>query len=160
MFFGVDGSQQAINFVVQSGVQMQEIEKALRADSEQFVALHSLGLDDQELTVLSRQGYIQRDIRLASGRGYWRLRFRIVRRTRTVYLGTNELFVEQVKRELDWLQSARRRKRKLARAVHSGKNVLRQAKARIVPALAELGFHYHGDSLRKRRRAHKSAGTT
>jgi hypothetical protein len=116
-----------------------------------FATLRALGLDDDELSALRRQGYIQRDRRAGGSRTYLRLRFRVAGRMRTVYLGTDERLAANVQRELDLLQAPRRKKLQLARAVQLGRQTLRRTKLRLVPTLAELGMHYHGDTIRQRR---------
>jgi hypothetical protein len=68
---------------------------------------------------------------------------------RTVYLGANDAFVVDVRRELAALQAAHHRNRQLARAVGNGKRALRRAKLWLAPILADLGFHFHGDVVRK-----------
>src|SRR6476620_3786711 len=79
--------------------------------------------------------------------------------TRNVYLGKDEQFANQVRRELDMLRSLRRSKKQLAYAVRAGRRSLREIKGRLVPVLAELGIHYHGDELRTRRRSRESMTT-
>jgi hypothetical protein len=54
-----------------------------------------------------------------------------------------------VRGELDVLRAAHHRNRQLACAVGIGKRALRKAKLRLAPILAELGYHFHGDALRK-----------
>lgn len=117
-------------------------------DGQEFAALRRVGLGDAELTAISRQGYVQRDRRLG-GNSYWRLRFRFQQRMRTVYLGNDERIVAECRRELIELQAPKQRSRQLARSVRDGKRALRKAKARLEPLLGELGFHYHGDRIRR-----------
>jgi hypothetical protein len=68
---------------------------------------------------------------------------------RTIYLGTNKAFFADVQHELAVLQAAHHSNRKLARAVRQGKQGLRRAKSQLAPILADLGFHFHGDAVRK-----------
>ena len=88
---------------------------------------------------------------VAAGKSYWRLRFRHLGRLRSVYIGTDNLLVDQVRYELDLLQDQHRHDQELARAVRQSKKKLRVLKARVASGLAGIGLYYHGDQLRKRR---------
>ncbi len=101
---------------------------------------------------------MQRDRRVVGKQAYWRLRFRFRGRSRTVYLGADNALVESVRRELAELQTARHALHQLSRDVDHGRQVLRTGKARLKPILAELGFHFHGDTIRKCRDAEKHTG--
>jgi len=68
---------------------------------------------------------------------------------RTVYLGNDERIVAECRRELTELQAPKQRNRQLAKSVQDGKRALRKAKAQLEPLLGELGFHYHGDRVRR-----------
>ena len=68
---------------------------------------------------------------------------------RTIYLGNDKALIAAVQRELALLRNADRNDRNLARTVRGGKQALRKAKSKLAPILAELGFHYHGDTIRK-----------
>lgn len=122
------------------------------ADEWSHSALRRLGLSDPELTALSHQGYLQRDQRLVGTRGYCRLRFRFQGRMRTVYLGTDETFIAEVRRELAALQAARNTKWQAARAVEVGRGVRQRVKLQLAPVAAQLGYHFHGAVLRKYQR--------
>ena len=117
-----------------------------------FAALRQLGLHDEELTALRRQGCVQQDNRRAARSGYWRLRFRFQGRFRTVYLGRDEALVAAVRYELGMLQAPRRAQRKLARAVASAKKRMQRVKSQATPVLMELGIRFHGYTLRRTRR--------
>ena len=124
---------------------------------DRLVALAQLA-SAEELDVLRRAGYVQQDSRAPGQSGYWRLRFRAHGHTRTIYLGTDLSFVERVRRELAALQAASRQAREVARVVRVSKRTLRECKRRLVPILAEVGLHYHGSSLRKRRARSRRPG--
>ena len=53
------------------------------------------------------------------------------------------------------LRAARMNRRRLAKTVAEGKRALRQVKQRSAPAIAQLGYRYHGDALRKTRRCER-----
>lgn len=83
--------------------------------------------------------------------GYWRLRFRLDGRARTVYLGRDAQLVAAVRQELNELQQERDQTRRIAHIAASAKKTLKDAKQRLEPVLQQLGFHYHGDVVRKKR---------
>jgi hypothetical protein len=116
-----------------------------------FPALVALGLGDDDLAVLRRNGYVQQDRRRADGGGYGRLRFRKEGRLRTVYLGREPGRLARVRRELRTLQATRTARREQRRAVRRRREVVRRAKARLAPVLEQFGFHFHGDLIRKLR---------
>jgi hypothetical protein len=70
---------------------------------------------------------------------------------RTVYLGREPQRVALVQRELGRLQAQRTARREQLGAVRRGREVLRRAKARLAPILAQHGYHFHGDVIRKLR---------
>lgn len=116
-----------------------------------FPTLRRLGLGEEELTALRRKGYLVQDDRGHGHAGYWRLRFRFNGQTRTLYLGRDAQLAEQVRVELAVLQGERRRNRQIAQLTSETKKVLRAAKQRLEPVLNELGFHFHGNAMRKTR---------
>lgn len=120
-------------------------------DAESFPALRQLGLGDEELNSLRNKGYLTQDDRGHGHAGYWRLRFRHDRRTRTVYLGRDAGLVARVQQELSLLQTPFRLRRQCTLASQEGSQLLRDVKKRLGPLLQEIGFHYHGDTLRKTR---------
>jgi hypothetical protein len=123
-----------------------------------YPTLQALGLDDVELRLLRRQGYVQCKTRFAIHRKTWRLRFRLAGRTRTVCLGSDERVVARVRHELAMLQDIRHRRQRLAKAA---KELLREAissaKLRATPILRDLEMHYHGDAIRQAR--HRTASS-
>lgn len=121
------------------------------AEVEPFSTLRRLGLGCAELKVLRRKGYLTQDDRGHGHGGYWRLRFRRDGRARAVYLGRDEALVEQVRRELDELQHEHQENRQIAKLTVQGNKALRAAKLRLEPVLQQLGFHYHGDVVRRKR---------
>ncbi len=127
-------------------------------DDQSLSALRQLGLGDEELIALRSQGYLQRDQRVGGKQPYWRLRFRFQGRLRTVYLGTDVAVVASVRHELAELQAPRDKQNGLSDQLTDGKRALRQAKERMKPILAEMGFHWHGDTIRKFRDAEICSG--
>jgi len=106
---------------------------------------------------MRRKGYLTPDDRGHGHAGYWRLRFRLGGVARAVYLGRDISLIEQVRHELAELQQEHVRDRRVDRLVRHGNKLVRTTKRRLEPALKQLGFHYHGDALRKIRAA-KSVG--
>ena len=119
------------------------------ADGDSFPTLRQLGLDDAEIDALRSKGYLTQDKRGRGQAGYWRLRFRYERRTRTVYLGRDERLVAQVRKELGALQNQLSLRRQCMHVTAEGSRQLRAVKVRLAPVLRQLGFHYHGDTIRK-----------
>jgi hypothetical protein len=101
--------------------------------------------------ILQRSGYLTQDDR--RGTGYWRLRFRSGRKTRTVYLGRNEQLVAEVRRELARLQQERRLCQSLEKTAQQARHLLQDSKQRLKPVLRALGLHYHGEILRRFRQS-------
>ena len=120
-------------------------------EPESFPALCRLGLGPAELVALRRKGYVAQDDRGHGHDGYWRLRFRLGGRARTVYLGRDPQLVEAVRNELSLLQQQHHQERRIAKVTSEGKKVLRAAKRRLGPVLRQLGYRYHGDAMRKQR---------
>jgi hypothetical protein len=114
-----------------------------------YPALRRLGLSDPELLALRRQGYLERDPRGGRGAGYWRLRFRDHGSLRTIYVGNDSEWVACVRAELLRLQAARRRRLALQRELRLAKQGIRTAKQRLAPLLNQVGYHYHGHTIRK-----------
>jgi hypothetical protein len=118
----------------------------------QFPALMQLGISADQLEALRNAGYLDRD-RRRNQQVYWRLRFRQEGRQHTVYIGIDDAFADRVQRELQTLQAERRREHQLAHIVRHSKKQLRVLKTQLAALVAGIGFHYHGDQLRKRRTA-------
>jgi hypothetical protein len=66
-----------------------------------------------------------------------------------VYLGRDERLVDQVRHELDELQHDHYQKRQIAQLTALGNQAIQAAKRRLEPVLQQLGFHYHGDTIRE-----------
>jgi hypothetical protein len=100
---------------------------------------------------LKRKGYLTQDDRGHGHAGYWRIRFRIGERVRTVYLGRDANLVEHVRIELSALQEEQRQTRQLTKVASESKKILRTAKKKLKPLIGSLGFHFHGSAMRKNR---------
>lgn len=131
-----------------------------RIATEPYSTLRRLGLGDEELATLRRKGYLEQDDRGQGHAGYWRIRFRVGDRARTVYVGRDVDLVERVRTELQDLQKGRRRSRQLATLASDVRKNLRAAKRQLEPVLKEMGHHYHGNAIRKTRGAHDDASAT
>jgi hypothetical protein len=116
---------------------------------EDFPALASLQLTSADLVTLARQGFVAGERR--GERRYHKLRFRRGRRQVVKYLGGPER-AHAVQAELDLLQAACRRRRKLAALSHQAREMLREAKRQLEPSLADQGYHFHGLAIRESRR--------
>jgi hypothetical protein len=120
----------------------------LQLPPNKTIALKSLGLTSEELLTLSRQGTL-----FADAAGRHRLRFRIDGRRRTKYVGTELPFIEQIRRELAYLQADVRRERRLSPQVRHARQCLRRIKSRVAPPAIPLGFHIRGSELCRNRSA-------
>ena len=125
-----------------------------RDQVEHFPALCALGLENADLQLLRRQGYLEFDRRSAGGSaGCWRLRFRREGRLRTVYVGTDDQRLDRVRRELAAIQFAHRQHHQQAQMLRLAKQLLKRAKAQAAPMARQVGFHFHGRVLRRNRKA-------
>ena len=118
--------------------------------TEVGAALAALGLSGEELTALTKQGFVCAEHR-GHGRTRYKLRFRIGRKQHVRYLGTAPEFVDQVRTELWQLQQCALQHRELKRMVRMAKHKLRTAKHQLEPLLQNAGFAFHGLSVRKPR---------
>jgi hypothetical protein len=114
-----------------------------------FPALASLQLTSADLVTLASQGFVASERR--GERRYHKLRFRRGRRQVVKYLGGPERACA-VQAELDRLQAAWRRRRKLGALSRQAREMLREAKRQLEPSLAEQGYHFHGLAIRESRR--------
>ena len=116
--------------------------------AEPWPALRALGLEVRELEAVGRQGYLSR--RPGGGGGdYWRLRFRLEGRLRTVYVGSDVVLVAAVRRELAELRGRRTARRRRRALVAGTQRNYRAWKRRAGVLLAPFGLHFHWNTLRK-----------
>jgi hypothetical protein len=114
-------------------------------------ALQQLPLSNDDVEALTMQGYVQVDKRGNEQPGYARLRFRAGGKTRTVYLGGDHVFVQQVKAELEVLRRPARARREALQFAKEGRRTLRRIKQQLTNLLPQVGMHLHGDRIRKDR---------
>ena len=119
------------------------------SEMSRFASLRALGLDDKDLALLARQGFVAGEVR--SGRMYFKLRFRRDRRQVVRVIGSDPVRVEAVRRDLGELQRVERQSRQLARLSCKVRQALRASKAELAPLLAKAGYRCHGLSVRRRR---------
>jgi hypothetical protein len=112
--------------------------------------LTELGLTAEELHALKSQGFVSQE-RRGPAQPTFKLRFRYGGRQRVRSLGKDPAFAASVNRELAQVQARKRLDRKLAHLICGASKTLRQAKQRLVPLLAEVGYAFHGQAIRKRR---------
>lgn len=115
-----------------------------------FTALTRLRLDDEQLAALKCQGFVARERR---GNGYYvyKLRFRQKGRQKVRYVGTDAALADRVRRELQILQAAVQRRRRLRRFSREARSLLRTAKGRLSASLEPCGFAFHGLAIRRKR---------
>jgi hypothetical protein len=118
------------------------------AFSADYPALAKMALTEEDFTSLRDQGFVSQE--LVKGKSRYKLRFRrpggrqVVRYIRPVD-------VEAVQVDLANLQTVRRDSRELRHTTRLGREVLRDAKTRATPLLAELGLRFHGRAIRRPR---------
>jgi hypothetical protein len=113
-------------------------------------ALIELGLTAEELRALRHQGFVSQE-RRGPGQLSFKLRFRCGGKQRVRSLGKDPAFVACVNRELAHFQARKRLDRSLVHLIRDASKRLRQAKQRLAPLLAEAGYAFHGQAIRKRR---------
>lgn len=110
-------------------------------------ALNALGLDRTQLASLARQGTLRAE---GLDKRTFKLRFRHQGRRVVRYVGIDPDLVARVEAELNELQAELRIGREARRVTRRAREYLREIKSCLTPALAELGFHYHGNEIRRR----------
>jgi hypothetical protein len=120
--------------------------------------LASLGLTNDQIAALTKQGSICADVR-SDGQVYYKLRFRLDGRQHVRYLGNVSEFVERVRAELGRLQHRARLRQQLGQLTRAAGRNLRAAKSRLEPLLGDAGFAFHGMAVRKRRSASRKIRT-
>jgi hypothetical protein len=118
-----------------------------------FLALYALGLSGAQLAALAQRGALCAEDR-GRGRVYWQLRFRIGTKQHTRYIGNNEGFVAQVRRELTQLQVKARSRMQLRRLARESRRELRRTKRLLEPLLSSAGLIFHGRAIRRPRVGH------
>jgi hypothetical protein len=114
-----------------------------------FPALAELGLTDEELEALRSQGFVGQETR--HHRLYYKLRFRLHGKQRVRYI-RGAARAQAVRSELDALQHMVLHAREIAALAREGAAILRASKKSLAPLLAARNFHFHGRSIRRRRR--------
>ncbi len=113
--------------------------------------LGRLGLSATELATLATQGFVGRETR--GDCTVYRLRYRVDGKVRTRYLGTDPALAEQVRRALVQMHEADTLSRALRQLARNIGDKLSGVKAELAPHLEQAGFHFHGQAIRRRRRA-------
>ena len=115
---------------------------------QDFPALASLRLGDEDLRVLAHQGFLSRETR--RGRATFKLRFRRGGHQHVKYVAAHD--ATAVRAELNKVQAGTRLKRELAAVTRDAHQILRQTKRNLQPILESHGFAFHGLAIRRRRR--------
>src|SRR5665213_2676335 len=123
------------------------------ATAPAFRALASLGLGQEHLAALARQGNLHAE---GQGKPYFRLRFRMGTKQLVRYVGSNPAFVEQVQRELAQLQKSTQSRRELRRLTREGYARLRSTKRQLQPLLQQVGLCFHGREIRRQPKSQAS----
>jgi SPX domain protein involved in polyphosphate accumulation len=122
-----------------------------------FPALSALGLSGEQFAALAEQGAVYAEDR-GQGQVFCRLRFRLHRRQHTRYIGNNEGFIDQVRKELAQLQAKTQSRRELRRLTKKARHIARSIKHSLEPLLPSVGRVFHGRAIR-RPRANRSDGS-
>jgi hypothetical protein len=117
-----------------------------------FPALAKLSLSEADLAELAHQGSLAPERR--GSRTYYKLRFRRGGRQLVRYVGGADQ-AALVSEELSALQTTRRLERQLNEVGRAARQLQRDAKAKLEPLLAECGFRFHGQAIRRSRRSHQ-----
>lgn len=112
-------------------------------------AFGQLGLTTEEIASLKRQGFVSVEIR--GGCTIYKLRFRVDRRQRVRYLGTDPMMADAVRQELDQLRQQTQLDRRLRNQNQEIDRFLRESKRRLEPLAAQAGLKFHGRMLRRPR---------
>lgn len=113
-------------------------------------ALSALRLSAEHLAALAENGSLYGEDH-GQGKTYYRLRFRIGAKQHTRYVGNDQGFVDQVRRELMQLQAKRHSRREMRRLADEGRRTARDKKRLLDPLLASAGRGFHGRAIRQRR---------
>ena len=113
-------------------------------------ALERLRLTAEELGAVKQQGFVSQERR--GGSVIYKLRFRLDRRQRVRYLGTDQVTADRVAQELDHLRLPNQLDRKLRDLNWEANRLLRESKRRLEPVVAQAGLKFHGFALRKPRK--------
>jgi hypothetical protein len=114
-------------------------------------ALAALGLTEDDLDALRRQGFVSPESR--RGRVYFKLRYRLQPEGPQCvhYIGTDPAVAHEVQRELAQLQRPRRIDRDLSKVTQQIGRALKAIKADLMPHLESAGYRFHGMAVRQKR---------
>ena len=112
--------------------------------------LHTLGLNEDEIRTVRRQGFVSQDVR-GPNQVYYKLRFRMAGRQHVRYIGRDAALARLIALELRQSQQRIHQGRNLSRLLREAKLLLRTSKTRLDPQLAQQGFRFHGRAIRRLR---------
>jgi hypothetical protein len=113
-----------------------------------FPLLNGLALTDEELSALTRQGFIRGEKR--GQKTVFRLRFRVDGRQRARYVSRHHAV--SLGAELALLQKRVRAHRRVTRLAALARQALRHRRLTLAPILEMRGLHFHGHQIRRRRK--------
>lgn len=122
-----------------------------------FPALRRLGLADEQLAALRRQGYLD-FLNGVDGRRYWRLRVRSDGMLRTYYIGYSPQRLADVQQELELLRAPRKAIRHATETRRLARQAMREVRTGLVRVVQANGFHFHGLATIRRWRWPKLTG--
>jgi hypothetical protein len=112
--------------------------------------LAALGLTEEDLRVLSRQGFVSCENRPGKP-PLFKLRFRREGQQVVRCIGFDARRAEELREELAAIQGPRKGERRLSALTRQARRMLRTAKSETEPALNEAGFRFHGLAIRRQR---------
>jgi hypothetical protein len=113
-----------------------------------YPGIARLRLKEDDLPALAEQGSVCQEQH--RGKSRYKLRFRTPGGRQVVRYVPGHL-VESVQADLNVLQSGRNAASALREATRGVRQTRRDAKRQLQPVLDELGYHFHGTSIRRRR---------
>jgi hypothetical protein len=119
--------------------------------AQETPALAAIGLTDDELAALRRQGFVSHETRRS--RACFKLRFRTQPdgRQSVRYIGTDPVVAHEVEQELAQLQRPRLIDRDLGKIAQQTGQAIKAAKANLMPHLEPAGYRFHGLAVRRKR---------
>ena len=111
--------------------------------------LAALGLSDEALCALRRQGFVAGENRGQRG-PIFKLRFRLAGRQMVRYIGQDAALAAQLQLELQAWQAARKADLELAQLNAAARKMMREARRELSSQLAEAGFRFHGMAIRSK----------
>jgi|SRR4051812_24878388 hypothetical protein len=116
---------------------------------DEYPGLSQLHLQSEQFALLPHNGFLTSEQRHGKLRDKLRLR---EDSGRQIVRWIPPHLVDQVRSELEVLQAGRRVMRKLRESTNDVRRAQRECRVELEPVLIALGYRFHGNSIRRRRR--------